>query len=208
MEISLMNDLLTYETQYLMGHKVEFNPEAHQYFVDGKPVLSVSQICKLENPLMYKGVDQGTLKKAADKGLGLHEEIDNYEKQGILSHSLEFKNYLRIKSRLGFKKEMTESMIIIKVDNQVVCAGRFDLLATIQDEHLLIDFKRTSDIHRKYVTLQLNLYRLGLKQCFQKEINRLMMIRLRGYEANIIEIDVNETETLKLLKKYTDIGGM
>ncbi len=199
-----MNHLLTYETQYLIGHKVEFDPEAHQYVVDGKPVLSVSQICKLENPDMYKGVDQGTLKRAADRGLGLHEEIENYEKEGILSHSLEFKNYLKIKSRLGFNKEMTESMIIIKVDNQVVCAGRFDLLATIQNEHLLIDFKRTREIHRKYVKLQLNLYRLGLKQCFQKEINRLMMIRLRGNEANIIEIDVNEEETLQLLRKYLD----
>jgi len=199
-----MNHDLTHETQYVRGHRIDFDPESYQYLVDGKPVLSVSQICKLENPEMYQGVDQVTLKRAADKGQGLHEEIENYEKLGIESQSLEFKNYLRIKSRLGFKKEMTESIVLIKIDHHVVCAGRFDLLATIQNEHLLIDFKRTREIHKKYVTLQLNLYRLGLKQCFQKEINRLMMIRLRGNEANIIEIDVNEEETLKLLKKYID----
>jgi ATP-dependent exoDNAse (exonuclease V) beta subunit len=191
----------------LLGHCVQFDPIEHKYYVDGTWVPSVSQICKLENPEMYRDIDQATLSRAAAKGVGLHEEIEQYELHGVIGTSMEFDNYLRIKKRLGFKKDMSETMIIIKHENQVVCAGRFDLLAMIEQAHVLIDFKRTSEIHRKYVKLQLNLYRLGLKQCYQKDIKRLMMIRLRGYEANIIEFDVDEDNTYHVLSKYKHIEG-
>jgi ATP-dependent exoDNAse (exonuclease V) beta subunit len=195
------------ETEHVLGHLVQFDPIEHKYYVDGTWVPSVSQICKLENPTMYKDVDQQTLNLAAAKGVGLHEEIEQFELHGVMGSSMEFNNYLRVKQRLGFQKKMTETIILIKLDHQVICAGRFDLLALIEQEHVLIDFKRTSDIHRKYVKLQLNLYRLGLKQCYHIEISKLLMIRLRGYEANIIAFDVDEEHTYHVLSKYKHLGG-
>jgi len=190
------------DIEIIRGYQVEFEPIEHKYFVNGKEVPSISQICKLENRDMYQGVDQATLSRAAVKGVGLHKEIENYEIHDMKGQSLEFQNYLLLKKKYGFVKEMTERIVIIEIDGKVVCAGRFDLLATIDGKNILIDFKRTSQIHMDYVTLQLNLYRLGLMQSYGTEINRLMLIRLRYSEMNVLELPVQEHETLNVLRKY------
>lgn len=192
------------QQEVIQGHVVEFNPINHSYKVDGVDVLSVSQLCKLANPKMYQGVDQNVLTRAAHKGSMLHDQIEKYENHGIESNAIEFKNYLRVKDRLGFKKEMTERMVIVKSRNKVICAGRFDLLATMDQERVLMDFKRTSHIHLDYVRLQLNLYRLGIMQSYGIDVTKLMLIRLRDYEVNVLEVDINETDTLnKILSLVT-----
>jgi len=190
------------QKELINGYLVEFEPINHQYFVNGQLVPSISQICKMENPDIYNGIDQATLNRAAAKGVSLHEEIENFELHGVMGYTTEFHNYLKVKKHYGFKKELTERMVIIEIDGRVVCAGRFDLLAKNNAENLLIDFKRTSQIHHHYVTLQLNLYRLGLMQSYTIDIQRLMLIRLRYDTVEILEIPVQEQETKQVLKKY------
>ena len=189
-------------TEIIQGHKVEFDPIIHKYYVDGVLVPSVSEICKKENPFMYAGVNDTILAKAAEKGVNLHKEIENYELYGEVSSSPELYHYMRIKKELDIKKDLTEKMILIKHEGRVVCAGRFDLLADVEGIPTLIDFKRTSQIHLKYVKLQLNLYRIGLIQSFSKEVQKLMMVRLRNHEVNIINIPLEENNTYNILKKY------
>jgi ABC-type microcin C transport system permease subunit YejB len=188
--------------EIIQGYEVEFEPILHQYFVNGKQVPSISQICKMENPDIYNGIDQATLNRAAAKGVSLHEEIENYELHGEMGYTTEFHHYLKIKKQYGFKKELTERMVIIEIDGQVVCAGRFDLLATMNGKTLLIDFKRTSQIHQTYVTLQLNLYRLGLMQSYGIPIDQLMVIRLRYDAVEILDLPIQELETKHKLRKY------
>lgn len=188
--------------EYINGHLVEFYPELHHYYVDGIKVMSVSEICKLEHPKMYQGIDESILKRAAFRGTNLHKEIEDYELHGVFSNSLEFNNYLKIKAHLNFKKDLSEKMIIIKHHNQVICAGRFDMLATIGNQSALIDFKRTSQIHLSYVTLQLNLYRIGLMQSYGKTIDQLLLIRLKDYESNIVKVPIDESYVLNVLSKY------
>jgi ATP-dependent exoDNAse (exonuclease V) beta subunit len=190
------------EKELINGYQVEFEPIEHKYYVNGKMVPSISQICKTENPDLYSGIDQATLNRAAAKGVSLHEEIENYELHGEMGYTTEFHNYLKVKKHYGFKKELTERMVIIEIDGKVVCAGRFDLLATMNGENLLIDFKRTSQIHQKYVTLQLNLYRLGLMQSYGIDIHKLMLIRLRYDTVEIMDLPVQEQETINTLKKH------
>jgi ATP-dependent exoDNAse (exonuclease V) beta subunit len=191
-----------FTTEQIKGYQVVFEPIEHKYFVNGKIVPSISQICKMENPDLYNGIDQATLNRAAAKGVSLHEEIENYELHGEMGYTTEFHNYLKVKKHYGFKKELTEHMVIIEIDGKVVCAGRFDLLARMNGENLLIDFKRTSQIHQKYVTLQLNLYRLGLMQSYGIDIQKLMLIRLRYDAIEIMDLPVKEQETINTLKKY------
>lgn len=188
------------------GHHVIFEPIEHTYYVDGVKVKSVSEICKLEHPFMYQGIDDSILKIAALRGTNLHKEIEEFELNGALSYSPEFTNYLNIKSKIGFKKELTETMVIIEHQGKVICAGRFDLLASIGNQTALIDFKRTSQVHLSYVTLQLNLYRIGLIQSYGKQIDQLLMIRLKNYESDIVKIPIDESYVNSVLKKHNNIG--
>jgi len=189
--------------EIINGHEVEFDELNHAYYVDGIRVLSVSQICKLENQEMYLGVDQQTLNNAARKGQGLHKTLELYEQEGIIDHrSQELSNYIEIKKKLNLKMQHTERMVLIEIDGKVVCAGRFDLMGTIEGIPALIDFKRTSQIHHDYVKLQLNLYALGLKQSYGDIVSKLMMIRLRFNEVDVVPFDIDEDYALSVLRKY------
>ena len=188
--------------EIIKGHVVEYFDLEHKYVVDGVEVLSVSTICKKENPGMYTGISQQTLNNAAKRGTNLHKEIENYEKHQQLGFSVEFRNYLKIKEQLGFQKELTETMVLLENDNQVVSCGRFDVLARIGNELLLIDIKRTKDIHLDYFKLQLNLYRYGYKQSYDIDITKLMVIRLRDSEVNKIDIPIDEELVENTLRKY------
>ena len=53
--------------EIINGHEIIFEPDNHEYLVDGVLVPSVSQICKMENPDMYKGIDDSILMNAAKK---------------------------------------------------------------------------------------------------------------------------------------------
>ncbi|MFA5471758.1 MAG: hypothetical protein WC219_06910 [Acholeplasmataceae bacterium] len=189
--------------EIINGHEIIFEPEKHEYFVDGVLVPSVSQICKMENPDMYKGIDQSILMNAARKGTNLHKQIEDFELHGIFNpRSSEMQNYLRIKRTYDIVKKMTEKMVIIKHEGKVICAGRFDLFASIKGIPALIDFKRTSQIHHEYIKLQLNLYRLGLKQCYNEDIDILMLIRLRYEQADVVNVPVDEDFVYEVLDKY------
>lgn len=189
--------------EIIHGHQVEFNADRHEYFVDGILVPSVSQICKMENPGMYMGVDESVLLNAARKGTNLHKDIEDFEKYGVINEkSLEIRNYITLKARLNIVKQMSERMIIIEHDGRIVCAGRFDLFATVNGVPALVDFKRTYEIHHAYVKLQLNLYRMGLMQCYGETIDQLMVIRLRYAQVELHEVDIDEAYVKRVLDKY------
>jgi ATP-dependent exoDNAse (exonuclease V) beta subunit len=157
----------------------------------------------MENPDMYKGIDHAVLMNAARKGTNLHKQIEDFELHGIFdSRSSEMQNYLRIKRKYNIVKKMTEKMVIIKHEGKVICAGRFDLFASIEGIPALIDFKRTSQIHHEYIKLQLNLYRLGLKQCYNEDIDILMLIRLRYEQVDVVKVSVDENYVYSVLNKY------
>lgn len=188
--------------EIINGHVVTFDELNHIYYVDGIKVPSVSQICKMANPNMYRGVDNSILQNAAIKGSKLHKAIENYELTGTIDHSSELLNYIMLKKKFNIVKEHSEKIILIKLEDKVVCAGRFDLQGYFDGEKALIDFKRTRDIHTDYVKLQLNLYAYGLKQSYGEIVEKLIMIRLRDLEYNVIEFEVDESYTIDKLKKY------
>lgn len=189
--------------ELINGHQVEFDEINHIYYVDGKEVPSVSQICKLDNPSMYQGIDKQVLNMAAQKGVNLHKIIENYEQHGIIQKgSIELQNYIQIKKKYQINQKHSERMVLIELDGKVVCAGRFDLLGDIGGIPALIDFKRTSELHSKYVKLQLNLYALGLLQSYGEIVEKLMVIRLRYFEVEILEFELDFDFTIETLRKY------
>lgn len=189
--------------EIIRGYEVVFDPIMHQYFVNGKKVPSVSQICKMENPQMYLGINEKTLQNAQRKGTDLHKQIEDFEAFGVIDENLpEMKNYVAVKKQYDIIKEMSEKMVIIEHRGRIVCAGRFDFFGLMEGKPALIDFKRTYQIHQSYVALQLNLYRLGFIQCYGKNIEKLAVIRLRYHDVEVMPIAINEDHVFKVLDKY------
>ena len=173
----------------IRGHSVVFHEESHEYFVDGVKVPSVTEILgrysRLHGLDDYADIPQDVLRRAAARGTALHKEIEEYEKQGVRGFSEEFGNYLPLKIRHGVKVVASELPVLIFGDSgKPVCAGRLDLLATINGDAALGDIKRTSRLYPKKVSLQLNLYRIGCIQSYGKACDRLFVMRLRKASAS------------------------
>ena len=189
----------------IRGHSVVFHEESHEYFVDGVKVPSVTEILgrysRLHGLDDYADIPQDVLRRAAARGTALHKEIEEYEKQGVRGFSEEFGNYLPLKIRHGVKVVASELPVLIFDDSgKPVCAGRLDLLATINGDAALGDIKRTSRLYPKKVSLQLNLYRIGCIQSYGKACDRLFVMRLRKNVSEFREFPVDENAARDVLR--------
>ena len=190
----------------IRGHSVVFHEGPHEYYVDGVKVPSVTEILRKYSRLHglddYSDIPQDVLRRAAARGTALHHEIEQFEKKGVRGSSEEFWNYLSLKSRHGVKVESSELPVLIFDDSgKPVCAGRLDLIATINGETALGDIKRTSRLYPWKVSLQLNLYRIGYIQSYGKACDRLFVMRLRKGVSEFTEFSVDENGALAVLRE-------
>lgn len=191
------------ETHQVGDYLVTFNPETHVYTVDGKEVISVTQLIRDVLPSTYKNVDPIILQKAAQRGTELHDAIENYEVNGEISDLLEFKYYRKLKRQHQFDVVKSEQIVVVKHQGIVVCAGRFDMV--VESPFIkgkgIVDVKRTAHLFEKHLKLQLNLYKLGYEQTFKEPIHYLKCIHLRYHHHEYLDV----SSDTKFVKHYLDM---
>jgi hypothetical protein len=131
-----------------------FDKETHTYTLDGKPLISVTQLMEKHGlSPNYNGVDEDTLKASAERGTLIHKEIENYIKKGEIGFTEEcaqFVSYVR-ENNIAIKgSEVT-------FHNDIV-AGTTDLIIKEGDQYAFADIKTTSTLHKDSVAWQLSLY--------------------------------------------------
>ena len=184
------------------GQKVFYSDETHTYIVNGMEVPSITSLLPLVYGDSYAQVSPDILKKAAEYGTTVHNELQEWIEKRFADSSIqipldqihpETRNYFCLIEPL-FKVEpvMTEKVVVLYAPNgRPVAAGRFDLLCRRGGQLTLADFKTTSTLHRKLVTAQLNLYKKAATQSgyFSKEDNvALGAIQLHGTTSKYVEI--------------------
>ena len=132
-----------------------FDPQTHTYTLDGKDLISVTQLMEKHGlSPNYNGVDEQTLKASAERGTLIHKEIENYIKKGEIGFTEEvaqFVSYVR-ENKVDIKgSEVT-------FHNDLV-AGTCDLIINSRKGYLIVaDIKTTSTLHKESVAWQLSLY--------------------------------------------------
>lgn len=193
------------ETWEIRGHVVEYLEDSHTYLVDGIILPSITTIMKIKFGNKYAGIDSEVLNKAADKGTKVHEAIENFYKWGVEDITCkELKNMKFLQKHYKFNVIDNEVPIIIFKENNPVACGRLDLVLEEGIDLGLGDVKRTSTLDKEYLAYQLNLYRIGYQQCYDKEIKFLRGVHLRDDVRKYVEIPINETLAIKLLEEYCD----
>lgn len=191
------------ETVQVGEHLVTFDSETHTYAVDGKPVISVTQLIKDVLPQTYRNVDPEILRRAALRGTELHDAIEQFEVAGEMSDLLEFKYYRKLKRQHQFEVKKSEQMVVIKHHGMIICAGRFDMV--VKSPHIkgkgIADVKRTAHLFQDHLKLQLNLYKLGYEQTFKEPIHYLKCIHLRNHHHEYVDVSVDA----KFVKYYLDM---
>lgn len=190
----------------IRGHSVVFYEGPHEYYVDGVKVPSVTELLERYSRLHglddYSNIPQDVLRRAAARGTALHNEIEQFEKFGTRGSSEEFWNYLTLKSRYGVRVESSElPVIIFDESGKPVCAGRLDLIASLNGQTAVGDIKRTSRLYPEKVSLQINLYRIGYMQSYGKSIDRLFVMRLRKSVSQFVEFPIDEKAAWAVLRE-------
>ena len=192
-------------TWEIKGHVLEYFDDTHTYLVDGIIVPSITQILKIKFKNKYSGVDQKVLNRASERGTEIHEAIEKLCKTGEAEDLKEVKNFIFLQKQYKFNTIDNEVPIILFREETPVGAGRLDLVLEENNELGLGDIKRTSVLDKEYLAYQLNLYRIGYQQCYDKEIKFLKGLHLREDIRKYINIPINEKLAQKLVEEY--IGG-
>lgn len=191
----------------LVKSNVRFNQEAHTYTTpDGRELSGVTAL--LGRTIFagkYAGIDEGTLRRAAERGTVVHEQCELADSLGIVADSPEVRNYQRLKAENGLGTAANEYLVS---DNENY-ASCIDIVfkGTKENSFSLADIKTTYKLDTEYVRWQLSIYRhLFLLQNPGAEVERLYAVWLRGETAEMKEVEaVDGAEVERLLA--ADLAG-
>lgn len=193
------------ETWTIKDYELEYIDETHTYLVDGILVPSITQILKVKFGKKYEGIDKDVLQRAADKGTEVHEAIEKLCKTGEVEELKEVKNFAFLQKQYKFEVLENEVPIILFKDDEPIAAGRLDLVLKMDDKVGGGDIKRTSTLDKEYLAYQLNLYRIGYRQCYGVEWEFLKGFHLREDVRKFVNIPVNENMAWKLIEEYLEM---
>jgi len=177
----------------IKGRQLDFEEETHIYYVDGVKVESVTQILKRLFPKKYADIPPEVLKNASERGTQIHKAIEAFC-NGFDDGSNEVKDFDFLRKRYGFTPIECELPIILDFGEKTY-AGRIDLLLKM-DGIALADIKTTSELDKNYLGYQLNLYKIGIEQCYGYKINSLYGIHLRDGKRKMVKIPIVSEEQL------------
>ena len=158
--------------------EIKFDETLHKYTVDGKEVISVTQLLqKHKITPSYDAVDKELLRVASERGTLIHEEVEKWIESGecgFTEESEKICDYL-------FERADENSKIISEqmVANDVV-AGRFDVLYAHAKKLVLTDIKTGNTKHLFGWTWQLSMYKYLYKKMYGKEIDSLEILWANG----------------------------
>ena len=177
--------------------EIKFDEILHKYTVDGKEVISVTQLLqKHKITPSYDAVDKELLRMASERGTLIHEEVENWIKKGESGFTEEAERICRYLSRRtdDIFNMMTEQMVA----NDVV-AGRFDVLYTHEKKLVLTDIKTGNTKHLFGWSWQLSLYKYLYEKMYGKEIDSLQILWAKNGGMTVIHCDYVGDEKIENL---------
>ena len=185
--------------------EIKFDENLHKYTVDGKEVISVTQLLqKHKITPSYDAVDKELLRVASERGTLIHEEIEKWIESGECGFTEEAEkicDYL-------FERADEKSKIISEqmVANDVV-AGRFDVIYTHAKKLVLTDIKTGNTKHLFGWSWQLSLYKYLYEKMYGKEIDSLEILWANG-DLTVIPCEYVGDEKIENLLKAEREGRL
>ncbi len=133
---------------------IEFREDTHEYFLDGKKLISVTQLMRKHGLSPdYSTVPAEVLKEKSERGTMIHAEIESYIKTGDIGFTAELGEFIGYTANNSVKVLNSEFIVY----NDIV-AGTVDLLTEEAGERIVADIKTTATLHKEAVSWQLSIY--------------------------------------------------
>lgn len=193
------------EIPVLNQSPVRFESATHTYWLGDKELKGVtSTLVHRAYPDTYKRPDKYTdeewqeiLNNAAAKGSNMHETIELYDELGAMSDLPELQSYIRIKEENNLTVLATEYVVS---DEKDYATAVDKVLMKPDGSIILIDFKRTSQLHIDNVTCQQSI----CKRFFEKQnphlkVAGIYVLWLRDEKSRFEKLTPWADEALDLL---------
>ena len=185
--------------------EIKFDEILHKYTVDGKEVISVTQLLqKHKITPSYDAVDKELLRVASERGTLIHEEVEKWIESGECGFTEEAE---RICDYLNSTADRDSQIISEQIVANDIVAGRFDVLYTHAKKLVLTDIKTGNTKHLYGWTWQLSLYKYLYEKMYGKEINSLEILWANG-DLTVIPCEYVGDEKIENLLKAEREGRL
>ena len=131
---------------------ITFNEETHEYFNEGKKLISVTQLMQKHGLAPnYDAVPSEVLRAKAERGTLIHKEIEQYIKEGEIGFTSELSEFIKYVTDNDLLPIMASEEIVY---NDIV-AGTVDLYLP---GNIIADIKTTATLHKEAISWQLSIY--------------------------------------------------
>lgn len=143
---------------------VLYEDSTHQYFYDGRELSGITgMLHQYVFPNMYSNVNEEVLKKAAEKGTIIHEQVELFASLGIEPASESVKAFVAYIKKNGY--EIIDSEYVLRIGEDH--ASAIDLVMhkddAPDDEVEIWDIKGTYSVNKEYVRWQNSMYKFGFE---------------------------------------------
>lgn len=173
--------------------KIEFDKKPHTYYVDGEIAgVSVTKLLSNQNIApSYKGVKSEVMKRKAEFGTTIHEEIEKCVKNPkYVPETKSAQNFLTY-AKHNYSGAVAEQVLAINWKGLII-AGTADIMAFRKDGKLEIADHKTTTFHRNYVTWQVNILDYMARHIKDGEING---IKFNWKGADVFKCFLYDKET-------------
>lgn len=144
---------------------VVYDDSAHKYTYEGRELKGITgTLHKMLFPDMYKNVDEATLKKAAERGTLIHEQVELVASLDIIPSLDSVKMFVNTIDMMGYEIVGCEYVLRIGEDH----ASAIDLVMHYTDapdnEVEIWDIKTTYSVNKEYVRWQNSIYKVGFEE--------------------------------------------
>lgn len=144
---------------------VEYIDSTHQYFYKGREITGITGLLhSLVFPEMYKGVDEETLRHAADKGTVIHEQVELVASLGVAPTLDSVKAFVELINNLGYEIVGSEYVMMIGEDHASAADLVMHKAGTPDGEVEIWDIKGTYSVNKAYVRWQNSMYKYGFEK--------------------------------------------
>lgn len=164
--------------------EIKFDENLHKYTVDGKEVISVTQLLqKHKITPSYDAVDKELLRMASERGTLIHEEVENWIKNNETGFTEEAE---KICEYLNSNADRDSKIISEQIIANDIVAGRFDVLYTHEKELVLTDIKTGNSKHLYGWSWQLSIYKYLYERMYHKKIKSIEIFWAHDEDLTVI----------------------
>ena len=142
--------------------ELTFDETSHIYKLNGSIIPSVTTVMRPLSEDFYKGIDEDTLNRAADRGKSIHNAIENFVKFEIVDVAPEFMGYFDAFLKWWMEKNPTPLGTECRTYHKILrYAGTADMPCIIEGKSIVVDFKTSAAINKMLTGIQLEAYARG-----------------------------------------------